>query len=830
LKKIFWLALHFLRYQWRERLLLTLILSIFIGVGTLSAVNFFASSVKLAMDARTSALLGADWLVESSQPLPMNDWSARAAQLGLETGQTVEFLSMIARKDNLQLASVKAVNAGYPVRGQLQVRDTLTSADYFIDNIPAEGEVWVAARLMPALHIAVGDVIEIGAAQFKVAKVLIQEPDTGLAFLAMAPRVLMNMADLPKTQVLDLGSRVEYRFLVGGQHDAITLFADEITPTLHAQEKVVNNMTSRPEVVQPVDSLLHFLTLTGLVIFMLSALAMALATRTYAEKQTDTTAILRCLGAQRRDMLIVYLSGLLILSLSISLLACLFGYGAAVAVMKLAIHWWEFVLPMPAIKPTVILALATGIILVLGFAWPWLLNLQNVSPLRVLQRQLSAPAASTYWVYGSMIVAFCLLWSIYQTPVLTAWMVLSVLMVLGCFAIMTYALLRWVAYLGKHIKMPWRLGLLQVTYDKRSSLMQIWVFAFVLTLIFFFMLVRQDFLHTWKNKLTKHAPNYFVINILTNQVNDIEHFFAAQAQRVPEFYPMVRARLTAMNDKPVSLEDYPAGNAPNMLRRDLNLSYSDTLDNKTIVSGEPWDLSAHDKALLSVEEKMAQELNLSIGDTITFEAGQTSFIGKIANIRHVDWYSMQPNFYVITTPGLLLDFPRTYLGSFYLPKSDEAFLNQLAAQFPNLTVIDVDAILSSMQDLITQALVVVEVLFFMVCIAALLVLIVIQRTASDTRAYISAVLRTLGASKDQLMRGWLSEFAILGFLAASIAIILAQILSMMVSHYILALTPEINWLALLLAPLVGMVIYVILGLVTLRRLMKKPPVLRLAGE
>lgn len=830
MKNRLWLMLHFIRYQWRERLLTTVMIAILIGVGALSGVNFFGSSVKQMMDERSSALLGADWLVESSQVLPIDDWSVRAADLGLESAETVEFLSMVAAGDHLQLASIKAVDEGYPLRGQLQIRDTIDGSDHFTDEVPKQNEVWVAARLLPALHLQIGDSIEIGAAKFKITRALVQEPDAGLAFLALAPRVMMNVADLPQTQVIDAGSRVEYRFLVGGNHADVTLLAEEISPELHAQDKIINNMNARPEVVQPIDSLLHFLTLTALIIFLLSALAIALATRTYASRQTDSTAILRCLGAVKRDMLMVYFSSLLTLAVIFSALACALGFGIAYAFMQLAAHWWQVALPMPMIQNTVLVAFASGIILVLGFAWPWLLNLQNVSPLRVLQRQLPPPAASSYWVYGSMTLAFILLWSLYQTPVLTGWMAFSVVIILAAITGLIYGLLQLARYFGKNLAMPWRLGVMQATYEKRNSLMQIGIFTFVLTLVFFFLLMRQDFLFTWKNKLPPEAPNYFVINLLPNQISDVEHFFAQNEQTVPTFYPMVRARITMLNEKTVSLEDYPKGDAPNMLRRDLNLSYSEALNAKTIVQGKNWDLSAYDSALLSVEEKMAQELNLHLGDTITFQAGVTTFTGKIANIRHVDWYSMQPNFYVITTPGLLVDFPTTYLGSFYLPKTHEDFLNQLAAQFPNLTLIDVDAIISNMQAMIVQALVIIEVLFMLVCLASLLVLLVIQRTQTDNRAYISAVLRTLGAGKDQLIRGFLSEFAVIGLLSGMIAITLAQSMAFWMSRDLLALTPQLNGLFILSAPIASMLLYVLLGSLVLRGLMREVVVLRLAGE
>ncbi|HLF67534.1 MAG TPA: FtsX-like permease family protein, partial [Gammaproteobacteria bacterium] len=717
MKQSLWLVLHFFCYQWRERLLLTLALAIFMGVGMLSAVNFFASSTQQAMNAQTSALLGADWIVDSTVPIPSEEWSIRAADLGLESTETVEFLTMAASSDHLQLAAIKAIDEAYPLRGQLKIRNT--EGDYFTDNIPGSGEVWVDPRLLAALATQVGESLEIGAITLTIGGILLQEPDTGLAFLAMAPRILMNVADLPNTQVLDLGSRVEYRFLVSGEKSSVQQLAAELKPLLTAQQTVTDNMTTHPEVVQPVDQLLHFLTVSALIIFVLAATAMALATRTYAQRQTDSTAILRCLGATRRDMQIVYLSSLLLLSITASLFACVLGYALAQGLIYFAATHWQVLLPAPLIKETIVIALITGIVLVLGFAWPWLLNLQNVSPLRVLQRQLPAPRLATYWIYGGMVLAFSVIWSVYQTPLLTISMLFFVSIALVCFALMTYGLLRLLGLWGQRLPMPWRLGVLQMMHDQRSALMQLWVYSLVLTLAFFFILVRQDFIYAWKNKFPADAPNYFVINILPDQVTPLEQFFASQQQLIPTFYPMVRARVIKINDHIVSINDYPAGDVPNMIRRDLNLSFSDQLDNKTIAQGEAWDLSAYDRAQLSVEAKMAKDLGLKLGDQLSFLAGVVTFTGEIANIRDVDWYSMQPNFYVITTPGLIIDLPRTYLGSFYLPAAQEALLNDMITAFPNLTVLDVDAIIHSTRNVINQALIVIEVLFFMVMLASL---------------------------------------------------------------------------------------------------------------
>ncbi len=826
MKQSLWLILHFFRYQWRERLLLTLGLAIVLGVGLLASVNFFASSTQLAMDAQSSALLGADWIVESTVPIPSDEWSTRAADLGLESTETVEFLSMVASGEKLQLAAIKAVDEAYPLRGQLKVRDA--RGDHYTDSTPVSGEVWMAPRLIAALESHVGETVEIGAAKLTLSGILVQEPDTGLAFLAMAPRILMNVADLPATQVLDLGSRVEYRFLVSGEKSAVQRLAAEIKPELSPQQTVTDNMTTHPEMVQPIDQLLQFLTLSALIIFVLACLAIALATRTYAQKQTDSTAILRCLGASRRQMQIVYLSSLLGLSLMASFIACFFGYALAKGLIHFAATHWQVNLPPPVLSETIIIAFITGIVLVLGFAWPWLLNLQNVSPLRVLQRQLPAPRLATYWIYGGIALAFTVIWSLYQTPKLTFSMLFFIALALLSFALLTYGLLRLVGYWGQRLPMPWRLGILHIAHDTRSSLMQLWVFSLVLTMVFFFLLVRQDFIHAWKDKFPSDAPNYFVINILPEQLSGVEQFFATKEQLIPNFYPMVRARLIKINDHEVSINDYPIGDVPNMITRDLNLSFSDKLS-ATLTKGEAWDLSAYDRALLSVEAKMAKDLGLNLGDKLTFQAGAVTFTGEIANIRQVDWYSMQPNFYVITTPGLVIDLPRTYLGSFYLSSTHESLLNELITEFPNLTVLDVDAIMSSLRDLINQGLSVIEVLFFMVMLASLLVLIVIQRTQADARQFTSALLRTLGASKGQLARGFLSEFAVMGFLSGLIAIVLAQ-LSAVIVQEILALPSQFNGWIFITAPLFGLGIYLLVGLLFMHHMLRSPPVLSLAEQ
>jgi putative ABC transport system permease protein len=806
MKRYWKLSLHFLHYQWREGLLLTLTLSILMGVGTLAAVTFFASSVKQEMDNRASELLGADWLIESSQALPYEIWDQKAHDLNLKTAHTLEFMSMVSVNNQLQLGSIKAVNAGYPLRGQLQVQDHLNTDPYLINTIPQIGEVWLAPRLLPALNINVGDSLEIGTEKFKVTRLLNHEPDAGLAFMAMAPRILMNLDDVAKTQLLGAGSRVEYRFLVSGSMQAIEQFANEIKPQLTPQQEVTDNMSSRPELVQPIESLLNFLSLTALIIFLLAALAMHLATRTYAEKQTDSTAILRCLGATKADIHAAYLSSLMVLSVVVSLIACLIGYGVCQIFVMLAARVWEIVLPAPNILGTFILSLFTGIILVFSFAWPWLLNLGRVSPLRVLQRQLQAPVISSYFIYGSMAIALCLLWSFYQPFLLMLYAWGAILITGGCFFLLTYFLLKCVGRLGEKIKMPWRLGLMQLTHAKGSSLVQVSVFAFALTIVFFFMLIRQDFINMWGNKFPPETPNYFVINILPTQLMDVENFFESHQKGVPVFYPMVRARLAAINDREINLSDYPKGDAPNMLRRDLNLSYADILDNK---------------AMVSVEEKMGKELNLKIGDTLSFQAGPERFTVSIAQFRAVDWYSMRPNFYVISTPSVLAHLPTTYLGSFYLAKSDENFLNEIAKRFPNLTLLDVDQIMSDLQNLVSQALIIIETLFFLVCLAVFLMLWVIIRTQADTREFVSVVLRTLGATHGQLLRGWLSEFAIIGLIAGFIAVLFAQILSALVAIYVFDMVLTIHWLAIVLAPMIGALLYAGLGYLMLEKLENK---------
>lgn len=820
------LTLHFLRYQWRDRLLLTFALVILIGVGTLATVGFFSSSIKQGMNEEASDLFGADWLVESYVPLPIKEWTLRANALNLKTSQTIELLSVVGANGHLQLASLKAIDVHNPLSGALKIQTVQDGPEQVVHHIPPPGEIWIAPRLLTALHLQMGDELEIDTKKFKITGLLTYEPDAGLAILSVAPRVLMNIDDMVSSKLLSFGAQVKYRFLVSGSQHAIKIFAKEIKPQLTAPQKILDNMTSHPELVQPIENLLKFLTLTAFCIFILTTLAMILATRAYAEKQSDNTAILRCLGATKSDIRAAYLSSLLLLTLILSAAACLLGYGICRLFIQLTLLLWDVVLPLPELQLPLILSIFTGMTLVLGFAWPWLLNLQHVCPTRVLQRQLPAPSASIYMIYASMIVALCMLWIFYQSSfvIVSAWVV--TMLIVGCFSLLSYVLLRYANLLGRKVIMPWRLGLMETLHAKRNTLVQMIAYAFTLTILFFFLLMRQDFLNAWGNKFPPDSPNYFVINILPQQMTEMKHFFSMHEHAHPTFNPVVRARLTAVNNRSIVLNELPS-DAPEELRQDFNVSYADILNSKTVIQGRAWDEEESDQALISIDGGMAKSLQAEVGDILEFSAGDTNFLVKVESIRAVDWFSIQPNFYAITTPSVLKTLPMTYLGSFYLDKKDENFINDLATQFPNLTFINVNDLINSLKNMLAQSFIAVEILFFLVGLATLLMVWVMIRTQVDALAFTTAVLRTLGATQSQILRGWLTEFAIIGFIIGIFAMIIAQFLSLGVTKYIFLMPPDVYWPALFIAPCVGAILYTAIGFLMLRQLAHAGPVIRL---
>lgn len=782
------LALRFLRRDWRAGELTVLVLALIIAVASVTSVTFFTDRVHQALQSQASDLLGGDLVLQSSEPIAA-ERIAQIKDFGLQSATTAEFPTMVLAGDRSQLVALKAVSSNYPLRGHARIAPKLFVEDKETTGGPAPGTVWADSRLLSELGIDVGAEITVGEAHLKVSAVLTNEPDqTEGTMFSFAPRLLMNTADLAATGLIQPASRVHYRLLIAGERKAVARLRTEWQRHLMPGETLQGVEDARPEVRAALRRGESFLGLAALVSVLLAGTAVAMAARRFVSRHLDNCAVMRCLGAEQTFITRLYLLQMSFLGVVASAIGIAIGFVAQSGLVLVLGPLAGVKLPPPGAWP-IIWGVLTGMITLLGFAVPPMLQLANVPTLHVLRRDLGPPRMNALLGYGLGLGAFASLVIVQaQNLKLALAVILGLLLVVGLLALLATSLL-FVLRSFRRGASAWRLGVANISRRAGHSVVQMIGFGVGLMALLLLVVVRGDLLAEWQGRLPEDTPNRFLINIQPDQLQPVQKFFKSESVTTPLLYPMVRARLIEINGQPISADDFPDERAKRLVNREFNLSWAAQLqqDNK-IMAGHWWQPSDHGKAMFSVEEGLAKELGLKLGDRLTYSAGGRTFSAEITSLRSVKWDSFHVNFFVVAPPGFLEGYPVSYITGFYLPPARHEVLNRLVRQFPNITVLDVGAILDQVRRIIERVTLAVEYVFLFTLSAGLMVLYAAIHATRDERVSEAAILRTLGARRGQLLGSIVLEYAGLGLLSGLVAAVAAGVVGMIVANRVFELS------------------------------------------
>ncbi|GIK44333.1 MAG: permease [Candidatus Desulfobacillus denitrificans] len=816
------LAWQMLRRDFRAGELRLLGLALVIAVASLSSVSFFSDRLSRALAREAHQLLGGDLLLLADHAWD-ESYRAEAERLGLRVIGSASFPSMTAANGASHLADIKAVEPGYPLRGVLRIAPALNRPDAETQETPARGEVWLDERLAAALEAKVGDVVQLGNARLAVSAVLTLEPDRGVNFFNIAPRLLMQAADLPATQLIQVGSRVTYRLHLAGEAKAVAAYQKWAERQLGRGERIESLDNARPEVRNALDRAEKFLRLAALLAAVLAAVAVGLGARRFMQRHLDGCAVMRCLGARESQLLRIFLGEFLLFGAIASALGCLAGFGAQYALERLLANLLTAALPAPSPLPLVY-GFALGLALLAGFALPQLMRLRNVPTVRVLRREWAdaEPLAWTGYAFGAAVLAGLMLWMAADLK-LGVWVLglfsLAVALYAGVarLALAAAGRLRGVAGAG------WRYGIASLARRLGTSLIQAVALGLGMTALLLLTLARDDLLASWKRSMPPDAPNRFVINIQPEQREPVRALFAAKGLDRPTLLPMIRGRLVAVNGRPVVAADYAEERAQRLVEREFNLSWMAELPEGNSLTAGRW-FAAQDAGTpqFSVEQGLADTLKLKLHDVLTYEIAGRRLEAEITSLRKLDWDSMRVNFFVVTPPGVLEPFPTSYITSFHLPQEKAGFVGELVAAHPNLTVIDVASILRQLQSVMDQLARAVQFVFAFSLVAGLAVLFAALESTHDEREYEIAVLRTLGARNRQLRAALAAEFAALGAIAGVVAGVGSAAISWLLGRFVFQIPYEPAWLVLPAGVIMGVLGITLAGLAGTARTLRAP--------
>lgn len=796
-----------------------------LAVVAVTAVGFVTDRAERALAIEANRLLGGDVVIRGDAPIAGAVREAAAAP-GLRVTETQEFQSMIRASEDLRLGDLRALGEGFPLRGSFRIIESDGGSERDASGVPAPGTLWMSQAGADTLGARLGDSIGIGASQLQLAALVVQEPDAALDYFNVAPKVFLNLADLPATGLVQEGSRIRYRLVVAGDANAVETFTATAREALARGQRLETIQDARPEIRSALDRAGRFLSLAALVSVVLAAVAVAMAARRHSERHLSGTAVMRCLGASQRTLVGIHVGELILLGL----IACTVGVAIAFALQWAIGDWLQQALKISIPAAGWVPALqgyGVGLIVLLAFGAPPVLALRRVPALRVLRRDLDPTEPSAWLVALTGFAGLAaLLWWKAGSATLGAAMLIGIVATLAVLALLAWGLVVVVRRLRSRLRGSLRYGLANVSRRASTSIAQIAALGLGLMALLLLTFVRTDLLDRWQLALAADAPNRFIINVQQEQLQPVREFMLAQGLGEPVLFPMIRGRLTERNGEPTSGEDYADADSRSrrLAEREFNLSVTDTLrEDNRVTAGEFWNGRTPASPELSVEEGFAESLGWKLGDSIAFDIAGQKFEGRITSFRSVDWESFRPNFFVVASPGALDGYSASYITAVSVPPDRTTFTRELVGQFPNLSVIDVDAVLKQVRGTADQVSTVVQVVFWFSLLAGMLVLLAAISASQDERLLEGGVMRVLGGSRRQLRLAQASEFAAIGLLSGLVAAIVASILAGVIATQVFDLPWQANWQLAVIGGGLGMLAALAAGLFATRKVLDAPP-------
>ena len=822
--KAFAFAIRSFGRELRSGEVLVLLAAVALAVGVLTAVGFLTDRIGKAVARQANEVLAADLRLRSQEPVP-EVWREEAVRFDLRVADTQTFPSVVFAGDLSALATIKAVSDDYPLRGAVRVADELFGEQRTVTTIPPRGEVWADGALLARIDAGVGDRVTVGESELLVAAVLTYRPDQSTGFASLAPSLLVNVADIPDTKLIGEGSRVGYALLVAGDDDDVDDFYTAIEDELPDAIRATDREESSENAYRAADRAQRFLSLTAMISLLLSAVAVSMSARRFAQRRMDTVALMKSLGATQQFVITVALVQILLLGLLGVLIGSVLGYAAEEGLAWVLADIIAADLPPVGPMP-VVLASGSALVLLIGFALPSLLQLRNTPPLRILRHDMMPPAPSRLLVAGlSLLAVAALLYRAVGDAVMLGILLLGIVVISATLYLVGRLLVASMGRFRSGVGVAWRYGLANVARRGRASAVQVVAFGLGLTMLLLLTIVRTDLLAGWRQTIDADAPNHFMINIQPHELESVASIFEAENVAAPEFVPMVRARMSTINGEDVKTRTYPDPGGEWMANREANLSFAAELSaTNEVIEGEWWPADYVGPPLVSVEEEAALETGLSLGDKIVFMIAGQEIELTIASIRRVNWDSFKPNFFMVLSPGALDKMPTTYISALKLPSEDKSVLVSLVRKHPSISVIDIDAILQQVRGIIDKASLAVQAVFVFTLAAGIAVLFAAVQSTIDERRFESAMLRSLGARRRTVIAGVVTEFAALGLAAGVLASAGASVLAWVVSVRLFELPYSFNpwlWVAGIAA---GVLLVCVSGYVAARGAVNAPPV------
>jgi len=770
------------------------------------SISLLGDRLEQLFNMQAKEVLAADMVLQSSTQLNQQQ-STIVQSFPLRKATTLTFQTMANSNasDKFLLSSVKAVSNEYPLRGDLQVANKLYGQPLATKKIPEQGEAWVEDRVLNELNIELNQFIGVGEKSFKVTRVLVYEPDRGNNFYSFTPRILINWQDIEATQVVKPGSRVIYRYLFAGDESQLSSLKQSLATSLQLNQQFVTVESANQALTNTLERAYRFLNITALIAVLLGAIAAALVSFQYANEMTYQYALLRCLGLKSKQMVAAVIIPFIVFTLLAIMIGFAIGGLAHMLILNALGELIPEALPAASIKPFILSAL-TAAIIVVSFGWPFINKLLRTAPKLLLNRVESErhPILLT--------IVFIFLGLSLLTYLATQDIFISVYIIgiLFIFILIAYLTTRFIINQFVKYTQPkyTSIKLAARSLNANRHMVAIQVIAVALTFFSLALIstIRDDLVVSWQSKVPENAPNIFAINLFEQDTAQFLKTLSDKNLNHSPLYPIVRGRLSAVND--IAIRDYAteeSGLYDESLERDLALTWSNQLPgNNEIIAGN-WHGSENQLASVSIEQGIAENLAIELGDTLTFTVEAQKVSALVTSIRTVEWESFSPNFYMIFTPGTLDELPVTYMASLHLESMQRPLIRKFVENFPSATFFDVDFLLNRIRQIADKVSYAVEIVLYFSLLSSILVFISIEMILRKYRVFSTAIFKAVGANTQLIQSVFRTEFILIGIIAGIIAYVLNLVISFGITNYVIEgefiFNPKTAILCLIITPL-----------------------------
>lgn len=791
-------------FEWRA-----LLLALFLATALSGFLTLLGNQLEKGLSRQSATMLGADLSLSDSQPIT-EALRKEAEQRGLQYTDVIQFSSMVSTDEQMLLSSIRAVDAPYPLRGEI-ITDPPQSTP-----IPAPGTAWAEQSLLERLGVQVGATVDLGYATFTITAAVLSSPDRGTGFRSFSPQLLINHQDLAATQVIQPGSRIGYRTLFSGAEAPVRDFYTRLNSDLTPQQRLWSVYADQPLATGALQNASGFLRMTSLFGLLLCGLLITLSLRRYSHAQYRRSALLQCLGLRPQQVLRLYLFKLLLGWAS----AALVGILASGLALQLTGSLLQTILPSGLPAPNYWLIaigplLSLTLLILIGFA-P-LMGISRIPVMGLLRRdQLSHQGLS--WPIRLIILALSgAVITLYLGSVINA--LAAILLTVATILVAGLCASLMLPPLGLLLARRFRLGRLlsyRLRQQRQWHRIQLGIMCLLLTLFSSLLLSQTELVNRWRAQLPVNTPNQFVINIQPWELQPLSQFLT-EAGIDTTLYPMIRGRITLINDQPPEAVLSPQQMQNNALKRELNLSWSATAPaHNELLAGDWWAKDTQE-SLISIEQQLATNLGLTLGDKIGFEVAGQAFSATISSIRKVEWRSFRPNFYMIFSPGVLQNYPQTYITSFRLGEQQSGLSRELLRQFPSLTLIDVSQWIEQASTLIDRLIQASTLILGLTLSAGLVLVQLLVYQELEQRRHENALLQVLGSTPAQTRQLDILEFALLGFASGMMAALLTEIVTSLISYRLLELPIILHPSIWILLPLAGAALFTLSTLISHRK-------------